>query len=109
MRAIGRALARLAQMLPHLIVVLPIHCNPLVREAILPAVEQLANVKVIEPLSYGGFARLMKRVTLILTDSSGVQEEVPSLGKPVLVMCRTTERPEGFVVTTRATRERSDS
>jgi len=53
-----------------------------------------ANVIVTEPLPYGGFARLMNRSTLILTDSGGVQEEGPSLGKPVLVMRDTTERPE---------------
>jgi len=75
-------------------VVFPVHANPLVREAVLPAVEHLPNVTVTEPLAYGGFARLMNRATVILTDSGGVQEEGPSLGKPVLVMRETTERPE---------------
>ncbi len=94
MRAVGRAVGRIAAAHPELRVVFPVHANPLVREAILPAIERLPNVTVTEPLAYGGFARLMKRATLILTDSGGVQEEGPSLGKPVLVMRETTERPE---------------
>ena len=94
MRAIGRALARIARAHRHLRVVFPIHRNPLVREAILPSIGDLANVTVTEPLPYGGFARLLNRATVILTDSGGVQEEAPSLGKPVLVMRDTTERPE---------------
>jgi len=94
MRAVGRALARIATAHPELRVVFPVHANPLVREAVLPAIEHLPNVTVTEPLPYGGFARLLKRATLILTDSGGVQEEGPSLGKPVLVLRDTTERPE---------------
>ena len=94
MRAIGAALGDLARNDPDLLVVFPIHRNPLVREAILPAVEGLANVVIIEPLAYGAFARLMARADVILTDSGGVQEEGPTLGKPVLVMRDNTERPE---------------
>ena len=94
MQAIGRALARIAGEHPDLHVVFPIHRNPLVRDAIMPAIGHLANVTVTEPLPYGGFARLMNRAAIILTDSGGVQEEGPSLGKPVLVMRDTTERPE---------------
>ena len=94
MRAIGAALGALARNDPELLVVFPIHRNPLVREAILPAVEGLANVVIIEPLAYGAFARLMARADVILTDSGGVQEEGPTLGKPVLVMRDNTERPE---------------
>ncbi len=94
MREVGQALARIARSHPRLQVVFPVHANPRVREAVLPAVAHLPNVTVTEPLPYGGFARLMKRATLILTDSGGVQEEGPSLGKPVLVMRDTTERPE---------------
>ena len=75
-------------------IVFPVHRNPLVRDAILPAIRDLPNVTITEPLPYGGFARLMNRSTVILTDSGGVQEEGPSLGKPVLVMRETTERPE---------------
>ena len=94
MRAVGRALARIAAAHPDLRVVFPVHPNPLVREAVLPAMRDVPNVTVTEPLPYGGFSRLMKRATVILTDSGGVQEEGPSLGKPVLVMRETTERPE---------------
>ena len=94
MRAIGRALARIARGHPGLRIVFPIHRNPLVRQEIMPAIQDLENVTVTEPLPYGGFARLLNRATVILTDSGGVQEEAPSLGKPVLVMRDTTERPE---------------
>jgi len=94
MQAIGRALAELAGAEPDLLVVFPVHRNPVVRQAILPAVDGLANVRIIEPLSYGYFATLMRRATILLTDSGGIQEEGPCLGRPVLVMRDTTERPE---------------
>lgn len=100
LRAVGRALARIASAHPGLRIVFPIHRNPLVREAIMPAVSGLPNVIVTEPLPYAGFARLMKRATVLLTDSGGVQEEGPSLGKPVLVMRDTTERPEAVTAGT---------
>jgi UDP-N-acetylglucosamine 2-epimerase (non-hydrolysing) len=96
MEAIGRALARIATAFPTLRIVFPIHKNPVVREAILPAIGHFENVTVVEPLAYGEFARLMNRADVILTDSGGVQEEAPSLGKPVLVMRDTTERPEAM-------------
>ena len=96
MRGIGRALARLAGADPSLLVVVPAHRNPVVREALLPAVAGHGNVVVTEPLPYGLFARLMSRAHVILTDSGGMQEEGPSLGKPVLVMRETTERPEAI-------------
>lgn len=94
MRAIGRALAHLARRYPGHDFVFPVHRNPLVREAILPWVEGLDNVIVTEPAPYAEFCHLMARADLILTDSGGVQEEGPSLGKPVLVMRENTERPE---------------
>jgi UDP-N-acetylglucosamine 2-epimerase (non-hydrolysing) len=94
MRDIGRALRSLARLEPALQIVFPIHPNPVVREAIGPAVDGLANVRLIEPLPYGQFARLMNRASIVLTDSGGVQEEAPALGKPVLVMRDVTERPE---------------
>jgi UDP-N-acetylglucosamine 2-epimerase (non-hydrolysing) len=100
MAAIGAALADLARAEPDLLVVFPIHPNPLVRGAILPAVVGLDNVRVVEPLPYGEFARLMDRASVVLTDSGGVQEEAPSLGKPVLVMRDTTERPEAVAAGT---------
>lgn len=100
MQCVGRALATIAKAEPGLLVVLPIHRNPTVREDVLPALEGLTNVIVTEPLDYGSFARLMARAKLILTDSGGVQEEAPSLGKPVLVMRDSTERPEAVAAGT---------
>jgi UDP-N-acetylglucosamine 2-epimerase (non-hydrolysing) len=100
MAAIGAALAELARSHPDLRIVLPVHPNPQVREALLPAVAGLGNVLAVEPLGYGEFARLLDRATIVLTDSGGVQEEAPSLGKPVLVMRDTTERPEAVAAGT---------
>lgn len=100
MRGIGRALARLARDHPDQIVVLPVHRNPVVREAVLPHLAGLENVVVTEPLSYGEFIRVLKLARIVLTDSGGVQEEAPSLGKPVLVMRDNTERPEAVIAGT---------
>ncbi|WP_445818914.1 non-hydrolyzing UDP-N-acetylglucosamine 2-epimerase [Arthrobacter sp. G119Y2] len=94
MQGIGRALARIAAAEPDLTIVLPIHANPVVREAVLPHLNGLANVLITEPLEYGEFTRLLSLAHIILTDSGGVQEEAPSLGVPVLVMRENTERPE---------------
>lgn len=94
MESIGRALGDIARAEPDIRIVFPIHRNPVVREAILPEIDGLSNVTIVEPLPYAAFARLMKRSHVILTDSGGIQEEGPSLGKPVLVMRDTTERPE---------------
>ena len=77
-----------------MLVLFPMHLNPLVREAILPSLDGLSNVLVTEPLEYDDFAWAMQRSHVILTDSGGVQEEAPSLGKPVLVLRDNTERPE---------------
>jgi UDP-N-acetylglucosamine 2-epimerase (non-hydrolysing) len=100
MREIGRALARLAEKYADLLLVFPIHKNPVVREAVLPLVESKANVLITEPLEYGSFSALLDRCQLVLTDSGGIQEEGPSLGKPVLVMRDTTERPEAVAAGT---------
>lgn len=100
MRGVGRALARIAQAEPDLVIVLPIHKNPVVREAVLPSIESLHNVMVAEPLAYGEFTRMLSLANVVLTDSGGVQEEAPSLGKPVLVMRENTERPEALVAGT---------
>lgn len=94
MRGVGRALARIADAEPDLVIVLPAHKNPVVREAVLPALEGKPNVVVTEPLAYGEFTRMLSLAHIVLTDSGGVQEEAPSLGKPVLVMRENTERPE---------------
>lgn len=100
MQSIGRALSDIAHLHPDLEIVFPIHRNPIVRDAIMPSVEHHTNVTVIEPLEYGAFSRLMNRAALVLTDSGGVQEEAPSLGKPVLVMRESTERPEAITAGT---------
>ncbi|HSK26496.1 MAG TPA: UDP-N-acetylglucosamine 2-epimerase (non-hydrolyzing) [Jiangellales bacterium] len=96
MARVGSAVARVAEAEPDLLVVLPAHRNPTVREALAPTVSGMPNVVVGEPADYWSFARLMRRATLLLTDSGGVQEEGPSLGKPVLVTRETTERPEAI-------------
>ncbi len=75
--------------------VYPVHMNPNVREHVVERLEGLDNVSLIPPQDYQTFVALMSRCRLVLTDSGGVQEEAPSLGKPVLVMRDTTERPEG--------------
>lgn len=94
MEGVGRALARIARRFPDAEIVLPVHRNPVVRDAVLPHLAGLTNVTVTEPLGYGEFTHLLSRSTLVLTDSGGLQEEAPSLGKPVLVMRDNTERPE---------------
>ena len=94
MHGVGRALARIARSEPDQVIVLPAHRNPLVREALLPYLSGLENVLVTEPLPYGEFTRMLGLARIVLTDSGGVQEEAPSMGKPVLVMRENTERPE---------------
>lgn len=96
MESIGKAIAELATKYPDKAVLFPIHRNPKVREAVLPQIEHLNNVVWTEPLPYGEFCHALKVSHIILTDSGGVQEEAPSLGKPVLVMRKTTERPEAI-------------
>jgi UDP-N-acetylglucosamine 2-epimerase (non-hydrolysing) len=76
------------------LVVYPVHLNPNVQEPVNRLLTNLANVHLIAPLDYLPFIYLMNRAHIILTDSGGIQEEAPSLGKPVLVMRDTTERPE---------------
>lgn len=94
MEGVGRALRRIAEAHPEYVIVLPAHRNPIVRDAVLPQLVGLDSVVVTEPLAYGEFTRLMRDSRIVLTDSGGVQEEAPSLGKPVLVMRENTERPE---------------
>ena len=80
--------------------IFPVHLNPHVRQVMQAQLAGLDNVALIEPLDYPHFARLLDIATLMLTDSGGVQEEAPALGKPVLVMRETTERPEGIAAGT---------
>lgn len=91
---ICHALARIAQGHPDVQVIYPVHLNPQVQEPVNRLLGNIDNVHLIEPLDYLPFVYLMDKATLILTDSGGIQEEAPSLGKPVLVMRDTTERPE---------------
>lgn len=91
---ICQALAQLAKQRPDLQIVYPVHLNPNVQEPVKRLLSNFANVHLIAPQDYEPFVYLMNRATVILTDSGGIQEEAPSLGKPVLVMRDTTERPE---------------
>ena len=99
MQNIANAVKRIASR-PDVAVIFPVHMNPNVRAVMNEQLEGLDNVALIEPLDYPHFARLLDISHLMLTDSGGVQEEAPALGKPVLVMRETTERPEGVVAGT---------
>ena len=94
LEAIADAVRRIAAR-PDVAIVFPVHPNPNVRRVMDRALAGLDNVALIEPLDYPHFARLLTIAEIMLTDSGGVQEEAPALGKPVLVMRETTERPEG--------------
>ncbi|EGM78178.1 UDP-N-acetylglucosamine 2-epimerase [Rheinheimera sp. A13L] len=93
-------LKQIAQQFPDTDVVYPVHLNPNVREPVFRLLSDTSNVHLIEPQDYLPFVYLMSRSTLVLTDSGGIQEEAPSLGKPVLVMRDTTERPEAVAAGT---------
>jgi UDP-N-acetylglucosamine 2-epimerase (non-hydrolysing) len=93
-RNMCRAIRDLAEAYADLDVIYPVHPNPNVRAATAEILEGHPRVHLIEPLDYLPFVHLLKRATIILTDSGGIQEEAPSLGKPVLVMRDVTERPE---------------
>jgi UDP-N-acetylglucosamine 2-epimerase (non-hydrolysing) len=111
---ICHAIASLAEKYPDVDFVYPMHLNPNVRKPVLEILGKgLSNVLLIEPLQYLQFVFLMEKSYLVLTDSGGVQEEAPGLGKPVLVMRDTTERPEavdaGTVMLVGANRERIEN
>ncbi len=99
MRAIAEAIVAIAGR-PDVAVIFPVHPNPQVRSAMEPLLAALSNVALIDPLDYPNFVRLLAEADLVLTDSGGVQEEAPSLGRPVLIMRDTTERPEGITAGT---------
>ena len=107
---ICEALKELAMLHPNVHFVYPVHLNPNVQEPVKSILMDLHNVHLIEPLDYEPFVYLLKHSYLVLTDSGGIQEEAPSLGKPVLVMREVTERPEavdaGTVRLVGANRER---
>jgi len=95
-----KAIATLAARYPEGRFVYPVHLNPRVQKPVYEALSGLDNVDLIAPLDYAPFVFLMDRATLILSDSGGIQEEAPSLAKPVLVMRDTTERPEAIAAGT---------
>lgn len=91
-----RALRDLVERFPDLRVVYPVHLNPNVRGTVMEELGGAGRIHLTEPLDYFTFINLMRRAHLILTDSGGVQEEAPTLGKPLLVLRKLTERPEAF-------------
>lgn len=99
MEQIAAAIRRIAER-SDTAVIFPVHLNPNVRKVMNKRLSGLDNVALIEPLDYPHFARLLSLAEIMLTDSGGVQEEAPALGKPVLVMRETTERPEGVAAGT---------
>lgn len=94
------ALAELAHRFPEMLVVYPVHLNPNVQKVVHDRLSATENIRLVPPQPYSLFVALAKSCRLILTDSGGVQEEAPTLGKPVLVMRDTTERPEGVTAGT---------
>lgn len=95
-----RAIRRLVDETPDIKVIYPIHMNPIVRVAAKEILGACERIRIIDPLDVIDFHNFLSRAYLILTDSGGIQEEAPSLGKPVLVMRDTTERPEGIIAGT---------
>jgi UDP-N-acetylglucosamine 2-epimerase (non-hydrolysing) len=91
-----RAVEEIASRYPGIGVVFPVHPNPNVKREAHRWLASHTNIHLIEPLDYVDFSHLMNRAEIILTDSGGIQEEAPSLSKPVLVLRETTERPEGI-------------
>ena len=94
MRHVYQALRKVLENHPDVEAIFPVHKNPKVREIVDEELGKRAQVHLIEPLDYEPFANLMAKVDIVLTDSGGIQEEAPALGKPVLVLRDTTERPE---------------
>ena len=100
MRNMFRAIKRIIDEFPDIKAIYPIHMNPVVRETAKEILGDCDRIRIIEPLEVLDFHNFLSRSYLILTDSGGIQEEAPSLGKPVLVMRDTTERPEGIAAGT---------
>lgn len=96
LRGIAEGVARLARDSGEVDFVLPVHPNPRVREVLVERLSELDNVLITEPLGYATFSRLLGRCHMAISDSGGIQEEAPALGKPVLVTRETTERTEGI-------------
>lgn len=97
---ICQALARIAKAYPDWHIIYPVHLNPKVKTLVFKLLSDINNIHLIEPLDYAPFVYLMMQSRIILTDSGGIQEEAPALGKPVLVMREKTERPEAIAAGT---------
>lgn len=97
---ICKALKEIAEHYKNIKIIYPVHLNPNVQEPVRRLLAEIPNVHLVQPLSYPAFVWAMNNAKIILTDSGGVQEEAPSLGKPVLVMRDTTERPEAIIAGT---------
>jgi UDP-N-acetylglucosamine 2-epimerase (non-hydrolysing) len=95
MTEIARAARELLERFDDLLLLAPMHRNPIVRQSLLPILGDHPRAVLTEPLDYAPFVHAMRRADVILTDSGGVQEEAPAFGKPILVLRETTERPEG--------------
>ena len=100
MRSAMSGLARVAAARPDVVFVVPVHPNPTVSQVVRATLAGLANVRLTDPLDYAPLVAVLRRSSIVLTDSGGLQEEAPSLGRPVLVMRETTERPEGIAAGT---------
>lgn len=100
MEHVAQAIAQVCETLPDVTFIFPIHLNPVIRNTFGAVLGAVGQVVFTEPLPYGSFVHLMEAVDVVITDSGGLQEEAPSLGKPVLVMRETTERPEGVAAGT---------
>ncbi|MDX2346824.1 MAG: UDP-N-acetylglucosamine 2-epimerase (non-hydrolyzing) [Legionella sp.] len=99
-QAICRALLQIAKRFPEVDIVYPVHLNPQVQQPVKALLSAISNIYLIDPVDYISFVYLMRKSYFILTDSGGIQEEAPSLGKPVLVMREITERPEAVTAGT---------
>lgn len=97
---ICKALLKIAITFPEIQIIYPVHLNPNVQEPVNKLLNEISNIQLVPPMDYHDFIFAMKKSYIILTDSGGVQEEAPSLGKPVLVMRDTTERPEAVTAGT---------
>jgi len=100
MRHVYQALRKVIAKNPNVEAIFPMHMNPKVREVAESVLGDLDRVHLVEPMEYEPFANLMAKVDIVLTDSGGIQEEAPALGKPVLVLRNTTERPEAVTAGT---------
>ena len=100
LRQMFRAIRRVADEFSDIAIIFPAHPNPIVQEAAREILNYSSNIKIVQPLDVIDFHNIVAHAYMVLTDSGGIQEEAPALGKPVLVMRNTTERPEGVVAGT---------